>query len=167
MLDRILYSIAIIGWLAVIFMFSNMPSQDSNGKSKELIRTSVVSGSVILQELGIFKEVPSKEKIEEIVSFINYPVRKLAHFSIYFVLGMLIMISLRRCTKLDYYKVCIIAAMSSFLYSLTDELHQKFISGRTGQFTDCLIDTLGAISAILLYSFVKELTKVQKVQKIE
>ena len=37
-----------------------------------------------------------------------------------------------------------------FVYSCTDEFHQLFINGRTGQFSDCIIDTLGATIGSIL-----------------
>ena len=42
-----------------------------------------------------------------------------------------------------------------FIYSLTDEYHQLFINGRTGQFSDCLIDTLGAIIGMIILYIIK------------
>ena len=38
----------------------------------------------------------------------------------------------------------------SFLYACTDEIHQIFVPGRSAQFRDVLIDTLGAIFGCLL-----------------
>ena len=47
-----------------------------------------------------------------------------------------------------------IVLLSAFCYSLTDEFHQLFVNGRTGQFSDCLIDTSGAILGILLFKII-------------
>ena len=38
----------------------------------------------------------------------------------------------------------------TFLYASSDEIHQLFIPGRSGQFTDVLIDTSGGLAAILV-----------------
>ena len=50
----------------------------------------------------------------------------------------------------------------SFLYAITDELHQVFVPGRSAQFRDVLIDTLGAsFGAIITYLIVKLFTKIK------
>ena len=38
----------------------------------------------------------------------------------------------------------------SFIYACSDEIHQLFIPGRSGQFTDVLIDTSGALIMLLI-----------------
>ena len=43
-----------------------------------------------------------------------------------------------------------IAVGICFLYACTDELHQLFSSGRSGQFDDVLLDSIGALLGILL-----------------
>ena len=47
-------------------------------------------------------------------------------------------------------KVCLYSLSATFFYACTDELHQLFVGGRTGQFTDVLIDTTGGIIAIII-----------------
>ena len=48
-------------------------------------------------------------------------------------------------------KVHYIAALGfAFCYASTDEFHQLFIPGRSGQFTDVCIDTAGAAIGLLL-----------------
>lgn len=50
----------------------------------------------------------------------------------------------------------------SFLYACTDELHQIFVPGRSAQFRDVLIDTLGAsFGAIITYLIIKLFTKIK------
>ena len=36
-------------------------------------------------------------------------------------------------------------------YAATDELHQVFVPGRSAEFTDVLLDSLGALAGIWLY----------------
>ncbi len=47
-------------------------------------------------------------------------------------------------------KVILFSIIGVFLYACTDEFHQTFVPGRSGQFTDVLVDTSGAILASLL-----------------
>ena len=45
--------------------------------------------------------------------------------------------------------LCIIIC---FIYAGSDEYHQTFVDGRTGQFSDVLIDTAGSIVGASIYS---------------
>ena len=45
----------------------------------------------------------------------------------------------------------------SYLYSLTDEFHQSFVSGRDGRFRDTLIDLLGIFIGLIVLQFFKKL----------
>ena len=50
----------------------------------------------------------------------------------------------------------------SFLYACTDELHQIFVPGRSAQFRDILIDTLGAsFGATIIYLIIKLFAKIK------
>lgn len=50
----------------------------------------------------------------------------------------------------------------SFLYACTDEIHQIFVPGRSAQFRDILIDTLGAsIGTIITYLIIKLFNKIK------
>ena len=49
-------------------------------------------------------------------------------------------------------KLFIFALSICFIYACTDEYHQTFVSGRTGQFTDSLIDTFGGTLGCLFYN---------------
>ena len=50
----------------------------------------------------------------------------------------------------------------SFLYAITDEIHQIFVPGRSAQFRDVLIDTLGAsFGATITYLIIKLFAKIK------
>ena len=55
----------------------------------------------------------------------------------------------------------IISCVLSFLYAITDEIHQIFIPGRACQLQDMLVDLAGIISGMLvfvvIYSLIKKL----------
>lgn len=42
------------------------------------------------------------------------------------------------------------AAAAGYVYACTDELHQLFVPGRSGQFTDTLIDGTGIVLGVLI-----------------
>ena len=50
----------------------------------------------------------------------------------------------------------------SFLYACTDEIHQIFVPGRSAQFRDVLIDTLGAsFGCLLIHALLTLFTKLK------
>ncbi|MEC2346319.1 VanZ family protein [Paenibacillus barengoltzii] len=76
-------------------------------------------------------------------SFIEFFIRKAAHFGSYALLAAFLVYALggrgrsnRRCL--------LFAILIAFLYACTDELHQSFTPGRTAMVQDVLLDTIGA-----------------------
>lgn len=63
---------------------------------------------------------------------------------------------------LEILKMLVIRLIICFIYVCTDEYHQTFVNGRTGQFSDALIDTLGGVIACLIYDFIAKLNKRRK-----
>ena len=56
----------------------------------------------------------------------------------------------------NYNKKIYLAYIFSILYACLDEIHQLFVSGRSGQIMDVFIDSMGIIIGILLVKFVKK-----------
>ena len=132
-------------WCFIIFNASSKTSNESNTKSKELIYKTSKEIIKITNSFHITKIDLNDEKyFQDIVGKLNYPVRKCAHASVYFVLSILLILLLRSFS-FSIKKTFVIAISICFLYSITDEFHQTFVKDRTGQFSDCLIDTLGAM----------------------
>ena len=80
-------------------------------------------------------------------------IRKLAHFTEYTLLGLMIRLCLEswfgnRTMK----RVRLIAAGfgAGTGYACTDELHQMAIDGRSGQWTDVLVDASGVLLGVML-----------------
>jgi VanZ family protein len=71
-------------------------------------------------------------------------VRKLAHFTEYLILGLLIVRALRddRGWRLEH---ALMAVALATIYAVSDELHQRFVPGRTAAAGDVGIDALGAV----------------------
>ncbi len=150
---KIIYVFLVLLCMIIIFLFSSKNSTISNGMSKKLINSGVV-----FYEKVFDKEVDNNY----IVNKFNYPIRKLAHYSIYFLLGIFVY-NVIYCMKVKYKSI--IAFLICFLYASLDEFHQLFVSGRTGQFRDIVIDTLGALTAIIILSLCyKKIAKRSKIK---
>ena len=84
----------------------------------------------------------------------NYIENKLAHVFMYFILCL----TFYRATKNIF-----LAILLTIMYGVTDEVHQQFITNRTGQFSDVVIDGAGAsLAGLMLWKFYQNLPKTLK-----
>lgn len=83
------------------------------------------------------------------VGWQDFITRKTAHFIEYAVLYVLFYRGLKNTSKLSSSKILFIAFILTVFYSITDEYHQTFVSGRTGKPFDIGIDTLGTSFGLL------------------
>ena len=140
-------------WMVCIFKLSDMNSQKSNRKSSDIIALFIEDTLDITNEYGITNSHPSDSKLARVSNLINPPLRKVMHASVYFVLAFFIMLLLNIVFNHDYYVLSLILAIVlSSGFAMTDEFHQTFVVGRTGQMMDVIIDSLGAFVGIMFYS---------------
>ena len=78
------------------------------------------------------------------VTFTQYVVRKLAHFTEYFILGMIVTITLRVFSK-NLNKYLFFELFLFFAVPVLDESIQMFYKGRSSSVLDVLIDFAGCI----------------------
>lgn len=83
------------------------------------------------------------------VSFIEFFIRKGAHFGTYFLLGLFWFLGLRNRLKSVGLTAFIAWALAAG-YAAFDEFHQSFTANRTPLFQDVVLDSIGALTAILL-----------------
>lgn len=154
---KIISWILVVLWLIIIFIFSSMSSEESNYKSKKTINKVIETTLDTTNEIGIMNKHPSPTKIQNLILFLNYPFRKCMHASIYLILAFLLLNALIKSNAKGI-KLYLLTLFLCFFYALTDEYHQTFVVGRTGQLLDVYIDTLGSgIGIILFWLFKKKL----------
>lgn len=148
----ILFVILTVAWMTVIFLFSAQNADESSstsGRIGRLIGHVLVSG---------FDDMSATEQAE-FIEMVEYPVRKTAHATEYAILVVLIF----NATGILSDKIRYIAAWGgAVVYAFTDEIHQLFVAGRSGQFTDVCIDALGALVAVVLCWIIGRRKHVQK-----
>lgn len=127
--------------MILIFCFSSDSAIESTKKSDGFI--------VKTTELILRRKLTTYEKEHYIEKFV-FIVRKGAHFSIYLILGLLIMSYFKEIYLVNN-KALFITVLICFLYACSDELHQLFVPGRSGEIRDVLIDTLGGATGGYLY----------------
>lgn len=119
----------VILWMIVIFCFSNQVSDDSTKLSNGVIRNTICKIS---------------KDCDKTIEKTFKPVRKCAHFCVYLILGLLVM----NCFKIKK-KYIIYSVFICLLYSISDEIHQIFVPGRSGELLDVFIDTFGSFIGII------------------
>ena len=151
MIWRIITTVAVVGWMYLIFSFSAQPavesSQVSSSFSEELVGTVA----------RIFGIDMTGEAVVRLAAAIEYPVRKAAHMTEYAIMGLL---------SFAFYqsfgigkKRYLISLFTAAAYAATDEFHQLFVTGRSGRISDVCIDTLGAAIGLLILYFVLKLIR--------
>ena len=124
----------LIGWMLLIFLFSNDTGEVSTKKSDGLIIGTI--------EFLLERDLTDAEKIKYIDWFVT-PVRKGAHLLVYFVLGYLMIYTLKEFRLVDK-RTYIYAVILCMLYAVSDEVHQYFVPGRSAGVIDVVIDTVGS-----------------------
>lgn len=159
---RIIISwLIVVIWAILIFIMSGMDTNESNSKSKNTLNEIVEKTVETTNGMGITDKHPSENRMKDFIEKYNYLFRKFAHASEYFILTILLLIALKNSGVVDK-KIFVFAVCICFLYACSDEFHQLFVDGRTGQFSDTLIDTFGGFISCLMYTFMMKINKVRK-----
>lgn len=151
----------VVLWMFVIFMFSNMNGNESDSKSKGTINKVVETVVDTSNKLGITDKQPTEEKKEEVVTNLNGPLRKCMHVTVYLILALLVVNALK-VSNVKLKRAYLLAFIICFIYACTDELHQKFISDRSGEFKDVLIDSFGSSIGIIIYYLISKIKVIKK-----
>lgn len=159
---KFVFIILAIIWCIVIFAFSDMPSDESNSKSKGTINKAIEETLEVTNGSGITNKHPSEKRMNIVINKLNGPLRKCMHASVYFVLATLVFWGLK-AFGLKGWKISILPIIICFIYAYTDEFHQSFINGRSSEFIDVIIDTIGAVIGIIIVNII--LGIVNKIKK--
>lgn len=130
----------------VIFSFSAQPAESSSKTSKSVTRK-------ILSVLPIVKKA-STETAEKFLDKAETVVRKLAHFSLFLLLGIYAYLAMDG--YLNKRKIAA-ALLFCLLYAASDELHQLFIAGRSCEARDVCIDFAGSLCGVYITLFVQKI----------
>lgn len=139
-MKKIKYFIPSIFLMILIFMFSHQTGSESSGLSSQIVLW-----------IQTYLHIPISELI----------VRKAAHMSEYALLTLTLIYGFYK-NHYPIQKIMIYSLIGTFLYACSDEMHQLFIGGRAGQFTDVLIDTCGGCLTIIFYDVLTKLKYKQR-----
>lgn len=148
-IKRIIKVLICVIWLGMIFYNGSRPGEVSQKTSKEVIK---VASKVI--------NIKTTKIDESGINFsdINYYVRKNAHFFQYFIFGILLCNAIREFKLFKTSEIFLLLFILLF-FPVLDELMQKYITGRTSNIFDIVIDFGGGLLAVLIsnisYRFIK------------
>lgn len=143
---KIIFGIITIIWMTIIFIFSSRNGIESTEDSYDV---GLTVGRLVVPA---FEDLTDDEQME-FAEKVDYPVRKTAHAAEYAVLGVLVAGTFYDVRKRKWLCMAVPWIIGT-VYAASDEIHQLFVPGRSGQFTDVMLDSAGVLAGVLLSSFV-------------
>lgn len=117
-IKKAIFLILILIWMIIIFCFSHQSSGESSATSGKTIRAilNITPGVAKLDE----------EQKAKIVEYLQPIARKLAHFTIYAVGGVVMILYFNEYNLSDRRRLMFSGTLGC-IYAITDEIHQLFI----------------------------------------
>ena len=153
---RIIFILLLLATFATIFRFSSQIGETSDEVSKGLL-------SKLIDIFPYTKDLSDVTK-EKLIEHGNPIIRKLAHFSIYALVGVWSM-SFMSTFKTRLYKKWIVSMIVGVGYAIFDEYHQSFVAERGPSIADVGIDSLGVLSGILVVLIIISIYRALKSDK--
>lgn len=147
---RIIFLILSIMVATIIFMFSSQNGDESKTTSRGFTRKIV--------DIVPFTKNLEEEQKQQIVENVQPVIRKMAHFSIYTILGICLF-NFFRTFKWIRKKQIILTVGTGAIYTISDEIHQFFSDGRAPLIKDVFIDTAGCLFGVGIMLLVIKLVK--------
>ncbi len=142
----VLLGAAILGNMIMIYCFS-AESGEASGDRSHGITEGIVE--IVVPDYDTMPPEQQKEKVEEF----HIPVRKLAHFCEFGLLGLLTAAFMNTLGKGKKWLWWVIPAGFCLLYAISDEVHQIF-TGRGPAVKDVLIDFGGSLAGIVVMNLI-------------
>ena len=133
----------------IIFGFSSQDGEESGGISKRIT-------DFILEKSAKYNSLEMSEK-EQVNKRTERIIRKIAHFSIYTLVGFLLMALFSTYENIKRKYQIYISTIIGILYAISDEIHQSFTPGRGPKITDVFIDSLGVLFGITVILLILEI----------
>lgn len=147
-LQKFLAWLALLVWMGVIFYFSHQ----SGDASMQLSDGFLDSFESLFQNFLDYHTL-------------SYIVRKIAHFTEYFILGLLIYHLVKQYRVISKTEI-IWMILFCVIYAMSDEFHQVFIGGRSPKVFDVIIDSLGSSLSILILQLLQKRKIISKIESL-
>lgn len=146
-MKRMLSWLPAIFLMIIIFVFSSKPADISGQSSLE------ITEFVYSTYESITGQAKSDEDRIKTLEDLDYFVRKGAHITEFAVLAVAIAWPLWLSSLKGYGLAAMTIGLTAF-YASSDEFHQTFIPGRSGEIRDVMIDTIGAVIGFIVFHII-------------
>ncbi|WP_186320424.1 VanZ family protein [Fictibacillus phosphorivorans] len=158
----LLYWLPVFLWMGIIFYASSQPYE------KQDLRPTLSSNLNLNTVENLFSSISFHYAGDEIsiealgaAHFLEFFIRKAAHFFTYFVLGFLIYRALDRYL-LNNRLTFMTSWILTILYAISDEVHQGYTPNRSPHMEDVMIDTIGGLIGIMIALFIYRKIRTKK-----
>lgn len=156
---RILLLILAAVWILIIFMFSAKSAPESMKQSDGIVDYLIRIFVPEYDSLSVQDQIDISDTMTTIV-------RKGAHMAEYAILSAILYALISKWNLPERRILRAVCAWGgAVLFAVSDELHQLFVPGRSGEFTDILIDGSGALIGVLLATGIAYLSDRRKICK--
>ena len=149
---QIVFLVLSILFAIMIFCFSARTGVES---TEDSYTVGMEFGRVVHSDFKDWSEEAQLDFAEKV----DHPIRKLAHATEYAVFAMLLCGAWMNGRRRKVY-AGLLAWGTATVYAMTDEFHQLFVPGRSGQVKDVLHDSCGAAGGLLILLLVTMLIRV-------
>ncbi len=159
-MKKLIVIMLVVFSLGGMYFFSSQNAHVSGNQSQEVVRIiDKIRDKVTLQDEKLIKiQTNIYDKLKRFGSK-SYIVRKMAHFSIYALIGTSLLLFIYEFSK-KLLLSSLIAFFLSIIYACYDEYRQLSIPGRSGSIKDVFIDSSGALTGIILTFIIISIIKI-------
>lgn len=133
----IILGMLVIVWMSLIFIMSGQTAAES----------SELSSGIAQRGAEVIARIVPDANVDTLA--LGHLLRKGAHFVAYFILGLLVIVTLLS-SGMEKRRALVMAMMICIAYATSDEIHQYFVPGRGPQLSDVMIDNLGSGAGLLV-----------------
>lgn len=151
---RILWSLCVVATMAAIFCFSSQ-TYDQTMKTSDVI-VKPIENTVKKDSSEFESEKEEQSYIKKLEGKLDKVVRKSAHMIIFGVLALFVYLLCKSFGMSDADAIVLTLVVCA-VYAGSDELHQKFVDGRTSQFADVCVDEFGAVVTLTVVRIINKL----------
>ncbi|MDC2866175.1 VanZ family protein [Bacillus sp. BP-3] len=150
-----LFWIPVLIWMGIIFYSSSQTyqEQDIRPDITKYVNVEFVKEHFSWVSIDYGGGTPVSIVNKGVDGFLEFFIRKGAHFIVFGILGALSYFALLKCgfkRKKAFWLALLLVAM----YAGMDEMHQAFTGDRTPMWQDSVLDTCGGITGIFISNFV-------------
>lgn len=160
-LKRVIAGMFVIAWMTAVFIFSSQDGIQTLNTSGAVIHTieKTINNdeSQVESHTNKIEADTNKTQKYKYSSEVQKIVRKNAHCILYTIGGVVISVFFS-ALNFNKRKLIVWTSLTGFLYAVSDEIHQRYVPGRTSSVVDVAIDTTGVIIGLIIFMIILKLT---------